>query len=83
MVSTAQEIENAIRSLSPAERDKLLQHIPDMFPELAGEAQWDRIVRDERSRPQFTQQLNRYEADLSHNPEVFPKIAEDDFDQRA
>jgi hypothetical protein len=37
-VSTAQEIENAILSLSAAERDKLVQHIPQLFPEFADDA---------------------------------------------
>jgi len=37
-VSTAQEIENAIRSLSAAERDKLVQQIPQLFPEFADDA---------------------------------------------
>lgn len=37
-MSTAQEIENAIRSLSPAERDKLFQHIPLLFPEFGDDA---------------------------------------------
>jgi len=33
-MSTAQEIEDAIRSLSPSEREKLLQHIPQIFRSL-------------------------------------------------
>jgi hypothetical protein len=36
-VSTAQEIEAAILSLSAEERDKLIQHIPQLFPEFADE----------------------------------------------
>jgi hypothetical protein len=32
-MSTAQEIEETIRGLPPTERDKLLQHIPQLFPE--------------------------------------------------
>ena len=36
-MSTAQEIEEAIRGLPPTERDKLLQHIPQLFPEFAGD----------------------------------------------
>lgn len=34
-MSTAQEIENAIRSLSPSERDKLVQNLPQLFPEFS------------------------------------------------
>ena len=35
VVSTAHEIEAAIRSLPGSERDKLLRHIPIIFPELS------------------------------------------------
>ena len=82
LVSTAQEIEEAIRALPPAERDKLLQHLPQIFPEFAGDLEWERIAQDERSRPKLTELLNRYEADLSDNAEKFPKIAESDFESR-
>jgi hypothetical protein len=37
-MSTAQEIESAIRSLSPTERDKLARHIPQLFPEIGDKA---------------------------------------------
>ena len=73
-MSTAQEIEDAIRSLSPSEREKLLQHIPQIFPEFAGDGEWERIARDDRPRPALTELLNRYEADLSEDPEKLPKI---------
>lgn len=81
-MSTAQEIENAIRALSPSGRDKLLQHIPQIFPEFADDSEWERILRDERPRPALSEPLNRYEADLSAHPEKFPKVAEGDFESR-
>ena len=81
-MSTAQEIENAIRALSPAERDKLLQHIPQIFPEFAGDSEWERILRDARPRPALSDLLNRYEAGLSAEPDKFPKVAEGDFESR-
>jgi len=80
-MSTAQEIEEAIRSLSPSERAKLLQHLPHILPEFAGDQEWDRIVADERHRPALTQLLNSYEADLETDRTSFPKVAEGDFDQ--
>jgi hypothetical protein len=82
-MSTAQEIEEVIRSLSPSEREKLRQHIPRIFPEFAGDAEWERILRDDRRRPALTELLNRYEADLSGDPEKLPKIAENDFESPA
>ena len=82
-MSTAQEIEEAIRALSSAERDKLLQHIPRLFPEFAGDEEWNRLARDERPRPALSDLLNRYEDELNENPEKFPKVAEGDFDTTA
>ncbi len=82
-MSTAQEIENAIRSLSVVERDKLVQHIPQLFPEFAGDLEWERIARDGRPSPALTEVLNSYEADLARNPDAFPKVAEGDFDSQA
>ena len=81
-MSTAQEIENAIRALPASERDKLLQHIPQMFPEFAGDSEWERLALDERPRPALTELLNRYEAEFAHDPEKFPKVAEGDFEPR-
>jgi hypothetical protein len=53
-MSTAHEIEEAIRTLPSSERDKLLRHIPALFPELAGDAEWERVLRDERPRPELS-----------------------------
>jgi hypothetical protein len=47
-VSTAQEIENAILSLSPTERDKLVRHIPQLFPEIADDGLVAAIRESER-----------------------------------
>jgi len=82
-MSTAQEIENAIRSLSEAEREKLIQYIPQLFPEFSRDSEWERIVHDDRPRPALTELLNRYEADLARDSEAFPKVAEGDFDSHA
>ncbi len=79
-MSTAQEIEEAIRTLEQPERDKLLQHLPQLFPELAGDAEWESIIRDDRPRPSFSAVLDSYEARLAAEPDVYPKVAESDFD---
>ncbi|HEY1769359.1 MAG TPA: hypothetical protein VGG02_03790 [Chthoniobacterales bacterium] len=52
-MSTAQEIEAAIRMLAKSERDKLFQHLPELFPELAGDSQWERIINDSRPLPKL------------------------------
>jgi hypothetical protein len=79
-VSTAQQIEEAIRSLEKTERDKLLQHLPQLFPELAGDLEWEHIIRDDQPRPSFSILLDSYETRLSKEPDAYPKVAESDFD---
>jgi len=63
-MSTAREIEKAIRSLPASERSKLLQNISDLFPELSGDAEWERIIADERPRPALTELLDKTEAEF-------------------
>jgi hypothetical protein len=79
-MSTAQEIEDAIRALPAAERDKLLHDIPSLFPELAGNAEWQAIIDDERPRPALKKLLDETEAELQRNPDAFPKMTARDFD---
>ena len=62
-MSTAQEIEKAIRSLPSDERSKLLRDLPGIFPELGGDPEWDRIIQDETPRAELTKLLNEAEAD--------------------
>jgi uncharacterized protein YjgD (DUF1641 family) len=78
-VSTAQQIEEAIRSLEKTERDKLLQHLPQLFPELAGDAEWERIIRDERQRPELTRLLDETEEQLRRNPDSLPEVKASDW----
>jgi hypothetical protein len=79
-MSTAQEIEEAIRGLHETERDKLFEHLPQLFPQLAGDAEWVGIIRDDRPRRSFSTLIDSYEAHLSTEPEAYPKVAESDFD---
>ena len=82
-MSTAREIEEAIRSLPASERDKLLHSIPDLFPELSGDAQWERIIRDKRPRPALTQALDEAESEFRRDPENFPEVTGSDFSSRS
>jgi hypothetical protein len=79
VMSTAREIEEAIRSLPASERDKLLNTIPYLFPELNGDAEWERIVHDERPRPGLSQFLDKIESELREDPEKFAKLHDEDF----
>ena len=79
LMSTACEIEEAIRSLPPSERNKLLHDIADLFPELSGDTEWERIITDARPRPALTELLDKTEAEFRRNPDGFPELTERDF----
>lgn len=78
-MSTAREIEEAIRTLPAAERDKLLRHIPTLFPEFADDAEWERIVQDERPRLDLSRLLDETQEKLRRDPNALPKIEASDF----
>ena len=78
-MSTAREIEEAIRTLATSERDKLLRQIPALFPELAGDAEWERLIRDERPRPELSKLLDDTEEQLRRNPNSLPRMKASDF----
>jgi hypothetical protein len=73
-MSTAQDIEAAIRMLSPLERKKLIQDLPVLLPELDGDMAWNRIIGDARTRPGLTALLDQAEAEYKTNPAAFPRI---------
>jgi hypothetical protein len=78
-MSTAREIEEAIRTLPTSERDKLLRHIPALFPELVRDAEWERLIQDQRSRQELTRLLDETEEQLRRNPNSLPEIKASDF----
>ena len=78
-MSTAREIEEAIRTLPSSERDKLLRHIPALFPELAGDADWERLIRDERPRSELSRLLDETEEQLRRDPNSLPRVKASDF----
>jgi hypothetical protein len=73
-MSTAREIEEAIRTLPSSERDKLLRHIPALFPELVSDADWERLLRDEQPRPELNQLLDETEEQLRRDPNSLPRV---------
>ncbi len=82
-MNTIQEIEAAIRSLSPEERQKLAEDLPRLVPELDGDVAWERIIRDSRPRPALSALVDRIEAEFQRNPGAFPVIKESDFDRHS
>ena len=82
-MSTVEEIEDAIRALPDKEREKLVQDLPSLLPELNADAAWSRIIHDPRPRPALTALGDAIEAQLKANPESLPEIQDSDFDRHS
>lgn len=82
-MSTIQEIEAAIRSLSSEERQRLAEDLPALVPELDGDAKWERIIRDQRPRPALEKLLDEAEAESAGHPEKFRETSEEAFERNA
>jgi hypothetical protein len=63
-MSTVQEIEAAIQSLAPKEREKLIKDLPSILPELDGDAEWERLISDPRPRPALNELGDEIEAKM-------------------
>lgn len=82
-MSTVDEIENAIRNLSAAERAQLVESIPALLPELDGDAEWSRIINDPTPWPKLEKFLDEIDAQYRKDPEQFPVVRESDFDEKS
>jgi hypothetical protein len=82
-VSTVQDIEAAIRSLSPADRQRLAESLPALVPELDGDSKWDRIIHDPRPRPALEKLLDEVEAEREKHPEKFRETSDDEFERNS
>ena len=82
-MSTVQEIEAAIQALPEAEREKLVEDLPAILPELNGDAAWERILSDAQPRPTLAALGDEIAAQFKANPNRFSEIQDGDFDQRS
>jgi hypothetical protein len=81
-MSTAVEIEAAIRTLSPTERKKLVHDLPALLPELDGDEAWKRIIEDSKPSPALSAFADAIDAEQQRSPNSFREIKESDFDSR-
>ena len=72
-MSTVEQIENAIRALPAGERAQLVRDLPQLFPELDGDALWDRIIHDDRPRPALSRMLDETAAAVGEGPAPYPE----------
>ena len=77
-MSKVQEIEAAIQALSPTERGELLSVLPNIFPELDGDAEWARII-NANANPTFSRYLDEIEAGLTGQTLELRETSEEEF----
>ena len=80
-MSTVAEIEEAIRGLSPAEREHLAEDLPSILPELNGDLKWQRIINDPRPRPALSSLGDEIAAQFKQAPAAFSELRDADFDK--
>jgi hypothetical protein len=81
-MSTVKEIEAAINALPQKQRQKLVERLPLILPELDGDGEWERIITDNRPRRELSELGDKIAAQLIADPESFLEIREDDFNQK-
>jgi hypothetical protein len=81
-MSTAQEIENAIRALPQNERQKLIEDLPSVLPELSTSDEWLNVLNDPRPRPALSALGDSVAAEIKNDPAAYPIISEENFGSR-
>lgn len=82
-MSTVEQIEAAIRALPDGERARLVKDLPKLFPELDGDAAWERIIFDSRPRPALSKLLDEAERAVTEDPAAYPETSDDEFKRRS
>lgn len=82
-MSTALEIEAAIKALSPQERQKLIRDLPALLPELDGDEAWKRILADPTRNSALSAFADLVDAERQRNPQAFAEIKDSDFDSKS
>ena len=78
-MSTVAEIEAAIQALPPAERQRLVDDLPAILPELNGDATWQRLITDERPRPALTTLGDAIASQMNANRAAFRELRDGDY----
>jgi hypothetical protein len=79
-MSTLKEIEKAIRALPQKDREQLADDLPEILPEINGDAEWRRILDDPRPRPALDALLSAVEAEYRSNPKSFKELNDKNFE---
>ena len=82
-MSTVEQIENAIRALPAGERAQLMRDLPRLFPELDGDALWNRIIHDDRPRPALSRLLDEAAVAVGEDSAPYPETTDDEFKRRS
>jgi hypothetical protein len=82
-MSTAEQIAAAIRALPARERERLAKDLPKLFPEMDGDAAWERLIHAKDPRPALSHLLDDAEAVAHEDPARLPETTDDEFKRRS
>lgn len=82
-MSSLDEIEAAISSLSPEDQAKLVRDLPGLIPEWEGDLLWQRILCSPKRNAALSALADAVDAEFERNPEAFGKITDGDFERNA
>ena len=82
-MSSLQEIELAIGSLSPEDQARLLRDLPALLPAWEGELAWRRIIREPAPNAALSRLVDTVDAEFRTNPNAFPEITDSDFERNS
>ena len=82
-MSTLEEIEAAIRALPKEDREKLADDLPGILPELNGDAEWRRILDDNRPRPELEKLIAKVDEEFRRDAANFKELTNEEFDRHS
>ena len=82
-VNTVDEVAAAIKGLSAKDRAALVARLPELLPEIDGDAIWESIIRDPRPRPALEKLFDDTEAEFRSHPERFRPTTDHEFERNS
>ena len=82
-MSSLQEIELAISSLSSEDQAKLVRDLPVLLAGREADAAWQKILGDPTPSPALSSLADAVDAEYRGNPEAFPEIKDADFERNS
>lgn len=78
-MTTLAQIEAAIRALTARDRTRLAKSLPILFPELNGDAAWEKLIRNPQPRPTLSRLLDEADMAVAEDPAKLRETTDEAF----